>query len=189
MSNCTRPQGKLHFISTRRPGKEFKKLYTEAFPAEERMPLFMLLCKANGTRAKFFTVFNGEMPVALLYNVYYRDIVYVFYFAVNNNLRGGGYGGRIMKTIRQKYKNRRLILAVEKPDENYENIAQRIKRLDFYKCCGFEQSGNSVKEGKVIYELLAHSENESRVDMKEYYELMKNYFGKGLFALYKIANR
>jgi len=169
MSNCTRPQGKLHFISTRRPGKEFKKLYTEAFPAEERMPLFMLLCKANGTRAKFFTVFDGEMPVALLYNVYYRDIVYVFYFAVNNNLRGGGYGSRIMKTIRQKYKNRRLILAVEKPDENYENIAQRIKRLDFYKCCGFEQSGNSVKEGKVIYELLAHSENESRVDMKEYY--------------------
>ena len=103
-------------------------------------------------------------------------------------MRGGGYGSRIMKTIRQKYKNRRLILAVEKPDENYENIAQRIKRLDFYKCCGFEQSGNSVKEGKVIYELLAHSENESRVDMKEYYELMKNYFGKGLFALYKIAN-
>ena len=189
MINCTRPQGKLHFISTRRPGKEFKKLYTEAFPTEERMPFFMLLCKANCTRAKFFTVFDGESPVALLYNVYYRDIVYVFYFAVNKNLRGGRYGGRILKTIRQKYKNRRLILAVEDTNGDYENSTQRTKRLDFYKRCGFEKSGISVKEGKVIYELLCHSKNEKAVDTEEYHELMKSYFGKGLFALYEIANR
>ncbi len=189
MSNCIKPSGKLHFINTCRPGKEFKKLYNEAFPTEEKIPFFMLLCKVNGKRAKFFTVFDGEIPVALLYNVYYRDIVYVFYFAVNRNLRGEGYGGRIMKTIRQKYKNRRLILAIEKPDGNYGNSTQRIKRLDFYNRCGFEQSGNFVTEGKVTYELLTHSENENSIDTEEYYELIKSYFGKALFALYKIASR
>lgn len=61
------------------------------------------------------------------------DITHVLFLAVEETLRGNGYGSQILDAIRRAYPDKRLILDVEMPDPEAENQEQRTKRIAFYK--------------------------------------------------------
>lgn len=88
---------KLHLVSTKKPNKELKKLYIEAFPAIERIPLFLLKLLTKKGKADFFEIYDDTNCIGMLYIVYYKDIVFVFYLAIDNKLRGRGYGTLIQE--------------------------------------------------------------------------------------------
>ena len=111
-------------------------------------------------------------------NIFYKDIVFVFYLAIDKGTREQGYGTKVLDSIKQKYKNSRIILCIEPVDENSDNYEQRVKRKKFYLKNGFEDSNYIIKERNIIYEMLYYNEN---VALQEFEEMMKNYFGKMLY--------
>ncbi|MTI66264.1 MAG: GNAT family N-acetyltransferase [Firmicutes bacterium] len=60
-----------------------------------------------------------------------HDFVFIEHIAIDNELRGQGYGSKLIEDILSRNKN--VILEVEKPENN---IAK--KRIEFYKKHGFK---------------------------------------------------
>ena len=115
------------------------------------------------------------------YNIFYKDIVFVFYLAIDKGTRGQGYGSKVLKSIKQKYRNYRIILCIEPVDKNSNNYEQRMKRKKFYLKNEFKDSNYTIKERNILYEMLYYNEN---VTLQEFQELMKNYFGKILYSYF-----
>lgn len=167
----------LDFIDIKK-NKKVTKLYNEAFPKDERIPIWLLKILVRKNKAKFYGIYDNEKFVGLVYNIFYKDIVFVFYLAIDKGTREQGYGTKVLDSIKQKYKNSRIILCIEPVDENSDNYEQRVKRKKFYLKNGFEDSNYIIKERNIIYEMLYYNEN---VALQEFEEMMKNYFGKMLY--------
>lgn len=167
----------LDFIDIKK-NKKVTKLYNEAFPKDERIPIWLLKILARKNKAKFYGIYDNKKFVGLIYNIFYKDIVFVFYLAIDKGTRGQGYGTKVLESIKQKYNNYRIILCIEPVDENSDNYEQRVKRKNFYLKNGFKDSNYTIKEKNIIYEMLYCNEN---VTLHEFEEMMKNYFGKILY--------
>ena len=170
----------LDFIDIKK-NKKVIKLYNEAFPKDERIPIWLLKMLARKNKAKFYGIYDNEKFVGLVYNIFYKDIVFVFYLAIDKGTRGQGYGSKVLKSIKQKYRNYRIILCIEPVDKNSNNYEQRMKRKKFYLKNEFKDSNYTIKERNIIYEMLYYNEN---VTLQEFQELMKNYFGKILYSYF-----
>ena len=88
--------------------KGLKDIYKEAFPREEKIPFWMLKMLTRDGRGEFYGVYDHEELIGLVYNVYYKDIIYISYLAIDDTKRGAGYGGRILQTIQKKYSDSRI---------------------------------------------------------------------------------
>ena len=160
--------------------EDVERLYNSAFPDDERAPFGRLMRGAKKKNVNFFSCMDGEEWIGLLYVVNYLDMSYIFYFAVDDKKRGRGYGTAILRAARKKYAGRRLFLAIEEIDENYENYAERLKRRDFYQRAGFELTGQKMQEASVIYDLMGIG---GSVDNKGYRRLMRTFFGGRIFFI------
>ena len=161
--------------------KNIKKVYHTAFPAEERVPVWFLMAKSKGKNARFYSVYEKETWVGFVYLIKYQDIIYVFYLAVSEKERGGGYGSKILKKITDKYQEKRIILCIEPVDKNADNYEERVNRKNFYEKNGFYDLNYQISEKNVIYSAFGYG---NKVSKKEYLLLIRNYFGKILFTLY-----
>lgn len=168
----------LNFVDIKENNKNIKSLYKSAFPANERMPFWLLKRLAKKENADFYGIYDKEKFVGIIYNIYHKDIVFIFYFAINESLRGQGYGTKVLDSIKQKYDNHRIVLNIEEIDLNSSNNEQRLKRKKFYEKSGFKDLNYKVKEAGVVYETLCYSPNNVMVSKEEYMEMMKKYFGK-----------
>ena len=131
---------------------EIVRLYRAAFPREERVALDLLL-ETDGPY-DFIACYDGEMLCGFYSTLTMGDITHVLFLAVEETLRGNGYGSQILDAIRRAYPDKRLILDVEMPDPEAENQEQRKKRIAFYKRNGYRNSGVSYSWRGVMYEIL-----------------------------------
>lgn len=161
--------------------KNIRRLYNDAFPKNERVPFFLLKYMATKEKADLYGIYDNTEFIGLLYNVYYKDTVFVFYLAIDSKIRSKGYGSAIIDEIKLRSKNRRIILNIEEVDENSNDFEQQMRRKSFYIKNGFKESSIKTREKNVVYEMLYYGEN---VTYEEYSKLMQNYLGKFLFNLY-----
>ena len=175
----------LSFIDincNREYNKKVEKLYNSAFPKEERIPIWLLKFLARKNKAKFYGINDDKKFIGLVYNDYYKDIILIYYFAIDEELRGQGYGSRVLEYIKQKYNKNRIVLSIEQVDENSKNYKQRIKRKEFYMKNGFKESNYTIKERKVMYDMWYYSQDDKKVTSQEYQEMIKDYLS---ILLYK----
>lgn len=164
--------------------KKVMKLYNEAFPKEEKIPIWLLKLLARKNKAKFYGIYDNKKFVGLVYNIYYKDIVFIFYLAIDKELRGQGYGGKVLGFIKQKYSGHRIILSIEPVDKNSNNYEQRRKRKEFYIKNGFKDMNYTIKERSILYDMMYYSESNKKVDAQEFKEMMKGYLGKIVYPLF-----
>lgn len=131
---------------------EIVRLYRAAFPREERVALDLLL-ETDGPY-DFIACYDGETLCGFYSTLTLGDITHVLFLAVEEALRGNGYGSQILDAIRRAYPDKRLILDVEMPDPEAENQEQRTKRIAFYKRNGYHNSGVSYGWRGILYEIL-----------------------------------
>jgi len=155
-----------------------KKLYKEAFPKEEITPLPILLFKAKKKDTDFLAIYDGNDLIGLTYICYGDDIAFVLYLAIEENLRGKGYGSQVLELIKNRCDKKRLILNIEKTDSNSPNNEQRLKRKRFYKRNRFKDLKYSTNEGGTEYEMMGYN---TTVSKEEYLNFMKKYFGTFLY--------
>ena len=169
----------MEFLDAKNYKKEIKKLYRTAFPKNERAPLFLLFKRTNNGRDSFYAVSDNKEFVGLIYTISTRKLTYVFFLAVKEEMRGKGYGSKILDKIKKDSVNKTVILMIEDTEkEDCDNIKERLERLRFYEKNGFKKLMIKINEAGVDYELLG---TELNVTQADFLNLMKDYVGSLLF--------
>lgn len=159
--------------------KKIKKLYNDAFPDDERMPIWILGGKTYKKAVDFWSLYHDGKWFGMAYVLNESNLSYLFYFAVSAEERGKGLGTAALQSLKRKYAGRCLFLALETLDEKAENYSERLKRRQFYLRNGLKPLDRQIREGKVIYDVMGTGGN---VRPEEYESMMRNYFGFPLFG-------
>lgn len=137
---------------------QVRALYREAFPYQERFPIFALRVVALKPEIEFLAFFdpdNDNCFCGLTYTAEVGKYLYILYLAVPSELRGKGYGSQILAFLREQYPSASFVLEIEPLDKKAKNYEQRLSRLEFYKRHGFRLAGYDLFEGTVQYTMLA----------------------------------
>lgn len=130
-----------------------KALYNSSFPADERIP-FDTLADGDDANGDFYSFYDNEELCGIAYIYTDGDLSFLFYLAVSENMRGMGYGSKILSHISELKPGNRIILDIEKTEKTAANYLQRKRRKEFYLRNGYEESGIFYSVFGVDYELL-----------------------------------
>jgi len=162
-------------------GPKVKKLYLSAFPEYERYPFWLLTYKSRKENTDFYVIYDDSEYIGLLYLTYYKDIVYVFYLAIEPAQQSKGYGSKILNHLQNVYHDKRLFLNIEKVDPAADNYEQRFKRKRFYEKNGFKNTNFEIEGKGIVYEILYSGEE---VHEDEYYAVFNSYLGRFLSLIF-----
>ena len=124
----------------------FKRIYTKdeslymfmedlmkaSFPVEEYRDLNELRSYTDNKKHFYNNVIlDGDNPIGIITFWDFDDFYYVEHFAIDSNLRNGGYGKKVMNALSRNIE-KPIVLEVERP---IEEMAER--RINFYKRQGF----------------------------------------------------
>lgn len=153
-----------------------KKLYRTAFPPEERQPFFLLKRRAQRGRGELLIAREDGQFIGFVYLISNDELVYLFFFAVEAQARGGGYGSRILELVKEQNRGKKIFLAREPLDERAENNDQRIRRRGFYLRNGFADWPLSIVERGYRFDTMGIGE---LVTPEEYDALVTHWLGRG----------
>jgi len=127
--------------------------YINAFPEYERLLFWLLVYKSKKKNSDFYAIYDDSEYIGLLYLTFYKDIVYIFYLAIDPLHQSKGYGSKILQYLRKIYQDKRLLLNIEEVDSSADNYEQRFKRKRFYEKNGFRNTNFGIKKN-ITYEIL-----------------------------------
>ena len=121
-----------------------KLLYAAAFPKQERVPWWLLRLLSCRKGIDLTAWMDGEIFCGFTASVTVEGLHFVLFLAIEQNLRGKGYGSAILTAIKEEHGT--AALNVEPLMETAPNYEQRKKRFGFYKKNGFVDTGYHVWE-------------------------------------------
>ena len=83
------------------------------------------------------------------------EIFYVAYLGIDAKFRGLGIGSRLLALIAEQNPRAQIVLDVEPPHEDAPNLAQRLRRIEFYGRHGFRRCGKFFNYAGLSFEILA----------------------------------
>ena len=83
------------------------------------------------------------------------EIFYVAYLGIDAKFRGLGIGSRLLALIVTQNPSAQIVLDVEPPHEDVPNLAQRLRRIEFYGRHGFRRCGKFFNYAGLSFEILA----------------------------------
>ena len=116
---------------------EVNALMERSFPANERMPMDVLLSRRG---SEMLAVVEDGAFRGFINLLTRRDICHILFFAVKEDCRGRGLGARTLELVRQMKPGLRIIADLEAPGDGAPNDAQRVRRQRFYQRCGYEKT-------------------------------------------------
>lgn len=121
--------------------ERIKRLYETAFPDEEQIPWNDLLRLVSAMTLDF-TAYYDEDGTFIGFTIVYprRTFNWFWYFAVQDDLRGHGYGQQILTRLMERYKGQTCVLDMESPEQVCGNMEQRKRRHAFYLRNGFRDT-------------------------------------------------
>ena len=84
-----------------------------------------------------------------------NEIFYVAYLGIDAKFRGLGIGSRLLALISEQNPSAQIVLDVEPPHEDAPNLAQRLRRIEFYGRRGFRRCGKFFNYAGLSFEILA----------------------------------
>lgn len=118
-----------------------RRLYESAFPREEQIPYDDLISLLDTMPIDFTAYYDGDTFVGLTLVLNRPDFNWGWYFAVQESLRGQGYGQRILSVLKKQYAARPLVIDIESPwQQDCPNQEQRLRRYGFYRRNGFRDT-------------------------------------------------
>ncbi|WP_297897537.1 hypothetical protein [uncultured Campylobacter sp.] len=82
-------------------------------------------------------------------------IFYVAYLGIDAKFRGLGIGSGLLALIATQNPSAQIVLDVEPPHEDAPNLAQRLRRIEFYGRHGFRRCGKFFNYAGLSFEILA----------------------------------
>ena len=130
----------VHKITAVNADEKIKLLYETAFPEDEQIPWDDLMRLIVEMPLDFTAYYNGETFIGFTIVYPRKQFNWFWYFAVQEELRGKGYGQQILTQMIEHYKGQSFVLDMESPTQVCENIEQRRKRHAFYLRNGFRDT-------------------------------------------------
>jgi hypothetical protein len=157
-------------------------LYKNAFTTAQRIPTWLLRFKLRNGKAGFNVLYADERWIGLIYTTEFKDIVLVHFFAISDSLRSGGYGSKVIESLKMMHLGKRIVLNIEQLDKQEKNYPQRVKRKAFYEKNGFFSSGYILIEPREKLEMLIFGGSISKEEVADMY---KELFGSIIGHLLK----
>ena len=120
--------------------QQIRQLYETAFPEDEQIPWKDLMRLIGEMPLDFTAYYDGETFIGFTIVYPRKQFNWFWYFAVQEDLRGKGYGQQILTQLIVKYKGQTCVLDMESPTQVCENIVQRRRRHAFYLRSSFRDT-------------------------------------------------
>ena len=171
----------IEFRETKNSAEEnswLKTVLTEAFPKDERPP-FSFLRERMIEHVEWLIIIAEGEKAGFVYLMSDDEQVYLFYLAMDRKMRGKYIGTQALLKLIERYPDKNFFLAIEPVDESLPDYQQRLKRKNFYLNCGLRETGQRVREGKVIFDILS---TRGRVNPQKYEKMMADWLGNAFPA-------
>ena len=180
---------RIHRIQTKQDPylSKVRELYVQAFPGNERMPFRML---ANtGDPDSELTVFLKDDDIfagfARMFHHPEASTSFLSYLAIEEDLRGQGYGTEILKQLCQEHRDRKIVLDIEEVIPQAENYEERKQRRQFYLERGFTDLNLRYMFYNVKYELLGTN---GQMTLPEFHDLIRHFWGRAAAAMVRYCD-
>jgi len=154
--------------------KKVKELFISAFPKEERIAFWFLALAAKIKEADFLSFHDKDVFCGMTCVSAIDNITFILYLAVSPEMRSKGYGSAILSVVQSMYKDNKIILYMDKCDENALDNEQRLRRQKFYKKNGYEKTGYLVKTRKIVQEVLIKNGKFSKDEFEQFLKKQTN---------------
>ena len=174
----------MEFLNIFKEGKNYRdafyQLYQEAFPKEEKKPAdLMEQLTAQGKMEMLAIEEDGEFA-GLAINMLGADAALLDYFAISPEKRSGGYGGKAVQRLQERFRGRPYIFEIEMQDENAPNAEDRKRRKKFYLRNGLKETGIFANVYHTDFELLTP---DGKLTYDEYVELLQEILGEDAMGM------
>ena len=123
---------------------EIFRLYKAAFPLKERVDLNVYLDDTAGG-LDILSFWEDDLFCGFAVFFTHKDLTQIFYFAIEEDLRRQGYGGRALRSMQAYYKGKRILADLEDPVPGAPNPEERLRRIAFYERNGFALSDVHIR--------------------------------------------
>lgn len=120
--------------------EKIKELYETAFPEDEQIPWEDLLQLVVEMPLDFTAYYESEKFIGFTIVYPRKSFNWFWYFAVSEELRGKGYGQRILTRLLRSHESKSFVLDMESTTQVCNNLEQRKQRQAFYIRNGFRDT-------------------------------------------------
>lgn len=160
-------------ISNKLPDyKEIASFMRRVFPKEELIPMWLLSIITRKKNYQFSAFYDNDLFVGIIFTIESKDLLFVFYIAVNDEIHSKGYGSKLLQLLSQKYERKPITLFIETIDPLADNYEQRVKRLAFYERNGFVNTGIKAGIKSPFVDILSTDKDFSEEQCKK---MLKNF--------------
>lgn len=155
--------------------KDILQLYHDSFPDAERKPFSMIEEGVENGQMEAWIAQSGKHLAALAFVILGSPLHVLDYLAVHPDMRGQNVGSQVLHWLDEQYASQPIVVEIETTKGSQDQDVHRRKafylRNGFYDCgCDFDLFG-------VRMEMLS---TDRPVNFREYYSVMKEYFGKDI---------
>lgn len=166
---------KLVKAKTRIHWKEIHKLYEAAFPSYEKKPFWLIRLKNKQGRADVWHLEDEGKFIGLAITMSSPELVLLDYFAIDESLRGKGFGSESLKALQKQYEDRHFFLEIESIYDECPNVEQRLRRKQFYLKNGMTEMKMMANLFGTNMEVLGHG---CKLDFDTYRSIYEYAYGK-----------
>lgn len=100
--------------------------------------------------------------------------MFIMFLAVCESFRQKGYGSAILREIKSKYPDKKIIVSIEPCDGGASDLTVRERRKAFYRKNGYRETGYRMKLGGVEQEILIAGGDFARKEFRAFFVLYSN---------------
>lgn len=149
-----------------------QELYELSFPPNERGPLEALL--DDGTSCSEIFVLYDDIFCGFISLLSCGDLSHIIYFAIEDELRGKGYGGQALNLLKTIKSECRILADLEMVTDVADNNLQRTKRKAFYTKNGYKESNVKYDWNGDCYEILVSGGDIAEDEFWNFWETVNN---------------
>lgn len=157
--------------------QQIHALYKSAFPIREQTPFILLKHQAQRQKGMFLMAEEDHEFLGFLHIIVYQDLVYLFFFAMDDDCRDHGYGSEALELLHKRYPGKKVLLARETLDPSSHNYEERMRRYAFYCRNGYTDLPCTITEGGITFDTMSYGGN---VEPEEYNQLVRSWVGPWL---------
>lgn len=152
--------------------KLVEELAKEAFPPEEYLAPAKIIEMNKKGEVEFLALYDNDLFVGFMVVSVFKNLVYLFFLAIDSKFRSCGYGGQALQLLDELYPSKQQVVDLEKLDNSAQNAKQRETRRNFYLRNGYKDTNKFLSYLGVDYEILCKDEN---FDFETFKEMMKTF--------------
>ncbi|MBQ6356962.1 MAG: GNAT family N-acetyltransferase [Solobacterium sp.] len=180
---------KTHIIQNRQDPylPKVRALYETAFPGNERMP-FRMLANTGDPDSELLVFLLDDDRFAGFARMFHHPSArtsFLSYLAIEEDLRGRGYGTEILKQLCADKHDRKIVLDIEEAVPQADNYEERKQRKQFYLDRGFTALNLRYIFFNVKYELLGTN---GQMTLPEFHDLIRHFWGRAAAAMIRYCD-